>query len=338
MKWALTADLQFNTQPRYSVVLPDGTTSRLADTVEAFRWIVEEAVVTHGCQGLLVLGDIFDSRTSIDVSVLDKTCRAFADASADIEVHVLVGNHDSYLRTPSLNSLQALSGVAEIHEKVEEHGPFAFVPWTDDLDSYADSIKRAEKLDAQVMVSHAMFEGAVPLANKGIPLKLLRAKRWEAVFLGDVHEPICLREDPLIQYCGAPLQIHFGDAGGERGFWVYDDQTGAVEFVENGLSPRFHTLREPHEFDGLQIATDRDYFRVKPNNPDDRDAMVERARKESSWVEAEAAPDEFIKPRLDVHASMTDEDLLRRYCEHLGMGSELLVELGCEILEEARNV
>jgi DNA repair exonuclease SbcCD nuclease subunit len=335
VKWALTADLQFNTQPRYSVLRPDGTTSRLQDTVDAFLWIAQTAREKK-CKGLVALGDIFDSRTSIDVSVLDKTCRAFEAASDGLEVHVLVGNHDSYLRTPSLNSLQALRGFATVHEKVEAHGPFAFVPWTDDAARYADAIKRAEKFKPPVMLSHAMFEGAVPLAGKGLPIKLLSAKRWEAVFLGDVHDPVTLREAPLVQYCGAPLQINFGDAGGERGFWIYDDVSGEVEFIENDVSPRFHVAKTMADFDDAHMVTDRDFVRIKAETSKLTEKLREEFGAYTTWIESEATADEFVKPRLDVAVGMGDEDLIRKFCKHMGVDSEVLIELGVEILSEAR--
>ena len=99
---ALTADLQLQTQPRYSTIASSGATSRLVDFIECLDWIVKEAS-NQGCDALFILGDLFDSRTVIDVSVIDLACRAFARASANLEIHELVGNDHAYLRSPSIN-------------------------------------------------------------------------------------------------------------------------------------------------------------------------------------------------------------------------------------------
>lgn len=338
MKWALTADCQFNIQLRYSVLLPDGITSRLRDTVDAFRWVVDTAL-DLGCEGMHVLGDIFDSRTSIDVSVIDQTCRAFEYAAKHMQVHALVGNHDSYLRTPALHSLGALQAHARVHSEVAHFGEFVFVPWTDDPEQYAafvgvaEGYTRKKKNPATVMLSHALFEGAVP-AGKGLPMSLL-SDQWEAVFLGDVHDPITLRDDPLVQYCGAPLQIHFGDAGGTRGFWTYDDKTGEVEFVENEISPRFHVVQSKGDLDAIEPTTDRDFFRIRGSAATEE--VFAEIRSKSTWVESEVRPDEFEKPRIDVSTSMSDEELLRKYCKHLGKSSDALIKSGLGVLEEARG-
>tara|TARA_R100001086_G_scaffold192515_1_gene109730 strand:- start:9834 stop:10853 length:1020 start_codon:yes stop_codon:yes gene_type:complete len=336
-RFALTADLQFNTQAGYSTLLPSGITTRLRDTIEAFEWVVATAT-ERGCEALLALGDIFDSRVQIDVSVLDQTCRAFQLASESIDVHVLVGNHDSYLRTPAMNSLQALTAYATVHEEVTEWEQFAFVPWTDDADVYADLCASAAETDAAVFLSHAMFEGAVPMA-KGLPLDLIEEGRWDMAFLGDVHDPVCVREDPLVQYCGAPLQIHFGDAGGDRGFWIYDDEADTVEFIANDVSPRFHTVRSLDELQELAdvITTDRDFLWLNIEDADELDEARDLARSMSSWVRATTKPSKRIRPRLKVSARMTDEELVRAYCERVGMEDEATIERGVRLMKEARS-
>ncbi|MBM3494209.1 MAG: hypothetical protein FJX72_07805, partial [Armatimonadetes bacterium] len=123
---ALTADLQLQLQPRYSTISSEGITTRLQDFIHCLGWVADSAVA-EGCDALFVLGDLFDSRTTIDVTVIDRACRAFAEIAKRIEVHVLVGNHDAYLRTPTFNSTQMLSGVATVHEVVAAVGPFVVV-------------------------------------------------------------------------------------------------------------------------------------------------------------------------------------------------------------------
>lgn len=332
MKFAVTADLQFDSQPRYSTLNADGISTRLDDTLKCFAWIVETATA-RGCDGLLVLGDIFDSRTSVEVLVADQVCRAFRAASKHLSAFVLVGNHDAALRHPRLNSLQMLAGAATvIEEPMIVGGDVAAVPWYDRHEAVSEALREVKKSRAKCLVSHVMVEGAVP-KGKGIPLSWLDG--WKTVLLGDVHEPKVLRASPRIQYVGAPLQIDFGDAGGARGFTILETTTGKVEFVENEKSPRFYLLTDANE--STDEIRSEDFVRVRVQNPRAARAVTERVSKLSKWVEADAVPDEEIAARLEIPAGADDDKVLTMYAKHVGVFTPELVATGKSIIEEARK-
>ena len=335
---ALTADLQLQPQPRYSTLTADGVTTRLQDFVDCLHWVADSAL-EHDCDTLFILGDLLDSRTVIDVTVIDMACRAFRAIAEKIKVHVMVGNHDAYLRTPRMNSTQMLAGVATVHEAVSQVGPFAVVPWTDNADDYRASIQRANKLRSgkakpEFLLSHGMFGEAVPMA-KGLPVEWLTEGGWRGVYLGDVHDPVVLQKSPTIRYVGSPLQIHFGDAGRQRGFVVLDTATAKHQFVENTKSPRFHILTSVDDVPEPQ--TDRDFFRVKVKDQELADVLVAEAQKLSAWVEAETSSSNFENVRIDAAGSLGDEELLTAYCKHVAVDADLLVPLGLELLQEARE-
>ncbi len=337
MKIAITADLQIQSQPRYSVLRPDGLSSRLHDLLDCLSWIVKTARA-DGCTELFVLGDLFDSRTVIDVSVIDAVCRTFRDLSEQLGMHLLVGNHDAYLRTPSLTSLQMLrSDRVTVHESVGLHkaARTVFVPWCDDPEDYCRLLLQAAEMKADTLCSHGMFEGSVPMA-KGHPIAWLTDHPWKNVFLGDVHDPVILRRKPnLIRYVGAPMQHHFGDAGQQRGFVIFDTDTGRSKFVENTQSPRFHKIASLDE--EIEPATERDFFRVVAKDLDESSALVVKCKKLSTWVESEAVPDVVTTTRIRAAGSLTEAELLKTYCGKLHVPPEALVPLGLDILAEARS-
>lgn len=338
MRVALTADLQIQPQPRYSTLLPSGITTRLQDFLDCLRWIAKKAV-DENCDKLFILGDLLDSRTVIDVTVIDQTCRTFAEIAKSIEVHVLVGNHDAYLRTPRLNSTQMLAGVATVHESVEVVGPFVTVPWTDNQDDYRAAIKRANVLSASksrpgFLLSHGMFGDAVPMA-KGLPVEWLQEGKWRGVYLGDVHEPVILQKNPVIRYVGSPLQIHFGDAGRDRGFVVLDTESGKQKFVSNDVSPRFHFVTSVDEVP--EPVTDRDFIRVKAEDAELSEALTKSVTKLSNWVEVETSAKHAEQVRIEAAGTLSDEELLRAYCKHVLVDPDLLVPLGLQLLQEARD-
>lgn len=335
MKWAVTADTQFDDQMRYAKILPSGLSSRLRDAIQCFEWVVEEAVARK-CEGLIVLGDVFDSRTAIEISVLDQVLRAFSGAAAELEIMVLVGNHDSYLRTPKVNSAQVFLGIADVWDSPVVVGEFAFSPWVDDVEVLAAQVKMlAADSRPRYLLGHCLVQGAVP-SHVGIPPALLLPERWERVLLGDVHEPIALA-DGKIQYVGAPMQWHQGDQGRERGFFVLDDADSSLEFVPNLMSPRFYTLTSVDQLPKFPIR-DCDFVRIKTDDPDVHKAIVEEigptaATVESLLVQFEGAEE----PRLEISTSDPQAEVLARYLKYHDVDDEALLELGCELLDEASH-
>ena len=326
MKVAITADLQFSEQGKLSHQTPEGITSRLADQIACFEWIVATSV-ERGCEGLVAIGDIFDSRRSIPVPVLDRVCRAFHAASDQLWIAVVVGNHDTPLRTPGINSLQTLLGSSEVWDASGVDGEFAFVPWTEDPDEYRHAIGTvAAERSAKYLFSHVMIEGAVP-AEVGKPKTDLRPGRWNRVFLGDIHEP--MEFSPNIKYAGAPMQHHYGDAGGERGFVVLDTDTDEIEFIENDISPRFHMFTDDNfEHD----VGERDYVRIRVTDADLGEEIAAEVGRLTSWVENEAVKLDDAPPRMDVTTAEPKEVLMRKFVENSGSELPDLVDVGLEIM------
>lgn len=333
--WALTSDTQFDEQSSYSMIGPEGISSRLLDSIRCFDWIVD-AAITRKCKGLLHLGDVFDSRTAIDVTVLDQVGRAFWRAhDRGLEVILMAGNHDSSLRNATVNSLWPFAGVATIVDEPLVIEQFAFVPWVEDDDVFADGIAyvSANKA-AHYLFAHCMIEGAVPAAiGVGRPLSSLNPNRWKQIVLGDVHDPVKLGKN--VQYCGSPMQWHYGDAGQKRGFWLLDDKTGALEFIENKISPRFHLLT------GVDNGKVRkgDFVRVRTEDPVVSREIVKSVSKSAAQrVDVEAVEIVDTEPRLAIRASDAHEPVLRRFVEYQGMQEvDGLVDLGLEILQEAQH-
>lgn len=343
MKVAIVSDTQFDEQLSYATILATGLSSRLHDSIACFGWVVHEAKL-RGCKQLFHLGDVFDSRTTIDVSVLDQVGRAFFAAHDDgMELVLLVGNHDSYLRTPAVNSLWPFAGVATIVDEPMVLGSFALCPWIEDDDAFAKEVNRlANDPKAKFLFSHCMVEGSVPNVPGIRPLAALMPKRWRQVVLGDVHDPVQVA--PNVRYCGSPMQWHYGDAGGTRGFLVLDTASGAIEFVENELSPRFHKLAGfnvdvSEVTGGPQGPRGGDFVRITSEIPwVAREIEEELSTRQLRRLESVAVELPDQAPRLDVRVTNPHEEVLRRYVEHVGMGEvDGLVEAGLEILEAVKN-
>jgi UDP-2,3-diacylglucosamine pyrophosphatase LpxH len=64
---------------------------------------------------LVVLGDIFDNRTSINTKVLNSVVKLFETLSKIIEIHIILGNHDIFAMTdPEINSVVSIRNIQNI--------------------------------------------------------------------------------------------------------------------------------------------------------------------------------------------------------------------------------
>lgn len=333
--WAVSADLQLDLHARLSTLDASGLTTRLRDMLECLRWIGKTAI-QRKCEGLILIGDIFDSRTKLDIAVLDQSCRILHELSRELPITMVVGNHDSMLRTPQYNSLQVFRGYAHVVEEPTMFftggRKFVCVPWYDDPDTLSTQIQAAYDMNGgDYLFTHVLCEGAVPVQGKGFPVKDLLPGKFKQVLLGDVHDPMELRKN--VRYVGAPMQIDYRDAGGTRGFYLLDTEDNSLEFVENTISPRFHVI-EDATVEGVRA---QDFVRVRTDDPGIAEEALAAAQRVAHHVETTFVEDEDIEVRLDVRTDQEDADVLRRFVEHQGLpDADPLVNLGLDLLQEAK--
>lgn len=341
MKWLLLSDPQFDEQWSYSRPGPDGGSVRLKDQIDMLDWAFDVAKAT-GCQGFLTLGDVFDSRTELSLPVIDAVCTAYRrrvalarEEHGEFRLGFLVGNHDAYLRNASVTSLRVFDGYADVVSSMQVIDKFALVPWCDNRDKYIGMLGAAEKTKAQFLFSHGIIKGTIPDPNIGYDVTLFNPPRWKSVWMGDVHGACSPAKN--VHYVGAPMQHHFGDAGGQRGVVVLDDVTGAYKRVWNEISPQFHIVRTADEAATLlQRDTSRDFIRVEIPDPAESASAAHALRARCAWVEAPALEVEGdAAPRIDLKTAVSDMDVLKRYCAFKGVEDPDYVAMGASILKES---
>lgn len=339
-KWGLCADWQFALGNRLSTPNEQNVSSRLNDALNCFDWVVNTCV-QQGCEGLFILGDVFDSRTVLDLPVIDRVCRKMKEVSQRLPLSILSGNHDSYLRQSSINSLQMFLGVATVHSVPCVVGDFAFVPWTEDVKDFENAVIGCANAGAKYLLSHMLVEGAVPKAS-GVPVGILHPERFERIFLGDVHSPECVDTGgPTdIQYVGSAMQIDYRDVDGLRGFIIFDAAANDFEYFQNEISPRFHILSDI----SFEEVRKGDYVRVRTGSAESSRVVVEALKQHSEEpiaIESDFVEVEDLALRLDVHSSDGEQAVIKKYVDYVigertGERNKRLVSLGTEIFEEAR--
>lgn len=327
MRVALTADWQFDEGINLSTVCDGGIYSRLQDQVDCFHWMMA-AAKGHSCTQLVVAGDLFESRTEISVMVLDQVGRLLHKASSAFQlVHLLVGNHDTYLRTPSMSALHTLrSQVVKIHDQpVALESGLAFLPWDDDPEQIS---RWAQSLvgEGNYLVGHLTLAGLFPKRG-GVSIESLSPERWEYVLLGDIHDPLTIEGYPNVRYIGSPLQLDYGDAGKPRGFYILDTNAGELTYVENEASPRFHVVETEPQVDSVRSG---DFARVTPD-------LATRVCLRTGRVEIRGEAKDLAPSPSRLATSERGEAMLREYCELKNVPQDdvdRLVTLGMELLQE----
>lgn len=157
----------------------------------------------------------------------------------DIELHVLVGNHDSvYRNTLDVNSIDLLLEEYRnirtyVDPTVIELGgcEIMMVPWICDANE-EQTFLMADKTSAQVLFGHLelagyeMYKGGY--IDHGFSDKWL--KKFDIVCSGHYHHKSTRGN---INYLGCPYEMTWSDYNDPKGFHIFDTDTRTLEFVEN---------------------------------------------------------------------------------------------------------
>ncbi len=268
----VTADVQLHCHTQFAQ-LRNGRNSRLQDGLDC----IEQAAYLADGGTLLINGDLFHDRRSIDVGVLHATAELFQRVSRQCTVVVSVGNHDQYLRDGRAHAIAPFCGMVTVID-----GPqllhlaggtiLGAVPFHPEIGIIAAAIERLtlemleyEGCPMSVLAVHAPVIAARMGGNRinasGLTLNQLRADVWTHVTLGHFHAPQQLASN--VAYCGSPLQIDWSESGDEKRFQIFD-QDGMTSVLVDDM-PRFRKITL-EDYDRMLASGDlsltADFFNV----------------------------------------------------------------------------
>ena len=177
------------------------------------------------------MGDAFDNRKSIDFWGLDWTKRVVLDPLSKYNVHMVVGNHDIFLRnSTSINSPELLLQnypnikVYATPQTVNIGGIDIFlIPWICD-DNYDRTIKLMNKTKAKIAAGHLELQGFRVNRNlvmeHGLDANLF--SNFTKVFSGHYHTR---SDNGTVFYLGNPYEMYWTDVNDVRGFTIFDTET-----------------------------------------------------------------------------------------------------------------
>ena len=188
------------------------------------------------------LGDLMDRRKYVSYRILKDFRERFIQPflHLEIDLHILVGNHDIYFRnTNDVNSLQELLGAnyKNIHiypeaQEIDFDGfPILMMPWINPQNEIY-SFGMMDETKADTMVSHLEVVGfemhGGHFSESGFDKS--QFKKFDTIFSGHYHKK---SDDGQIYYLGTPYQMTWSDYNCPKGFHVFDTETRELTRITN---------------------------------------------------------------------------------------------------------
>jgi DNA repair exonuclease SbcCD nuclease subunit len=232
----------------------------------ALKWAVwlKEELNKQNIQDIFILGDVYHYRDEVAVNTIH-TVHQILDLWRDLNIVILVGNHDAYYKDRSdINSLTILNGknnitVIDKPTTTIVHGKkLTFLPWGSSISDLPNS---------DILFGHFEIESfkmnSFKVCDHGTKTSDLLNKAG-LILTGHFH----LREERIydngtIVYVGNPYEMDFGDTGTTKGYYILDITDNSYEFFENKISPKHKkiTLSELS-----QLKTDNSILQNSFNN------------------------------------------------------------------------
>jgi len=194
------------------------------------------------------MGDIFDSRKSIDYYSLEWSKRVIFEPMKKYKVHAITGNHDCYYKnTNEINSPELLlkdypniTTYSKAEEIVLDGLQILLLPWIN-VENYDESKKMIDESTSKVAMGHLEINGFKAtrghMMETGMDTTVF--DKFDAVYSGHYQTR---STNGKIHYLGNPYEMFWNDVNDvNRGFHLFDTDTLEHTPVNNPYQ-LFHNL------------------------------------------------------------------------------------------------
>lgn len=303
MAFVLLSDPHCHTWSMFSKTNPDGVNSRLRIILDEMVRAAKTAA-SHKIDKMVIAGDIFHVRGSIDPEVLNPVQDTIIQImDMGISIYAIPGNHDlkSKETTELGSAIQTLSqtfsmaGTFSIaNEPTAFNAPkVAMVPWCSDNEVL---LQRIEDLSVQVnnpgewdLIIHAGIDDVLPgMPSHGLTAAALSRYGFRTVFAGHYHNR--KQVAPGVWSIGATTHQTWSDVDTRAGFLIVEDDGTIREFDTH--APKFIDVSTMSEEDAL-LAASGNYVRFRGAAITPKDAEILR----NAFVSAGALGVSIQSPR-----------------------------------------
>ena len=205
------------------------------------------ALEEYGVETVIHMGDAFDSRKSIDYQSLEWSKRVVFNPLKKYDVHMIVGNHDTYYKnTNEVNSpellLQTYKNIKTYSKPTEVNVgglDILFLPWINQENEEL-SFNTIKKTTCRCAMGHLELQGfrvnRSLIMEHGLQSELF--EKFERVYSGHYHTR---SNDGKVFYLGNPYEMFWTDVNDTRGFHIFDTET-LEHFPINNPYKMFHNI------------------------------------------------------------------------------------------------
>ena len=185
----------------------------------------------EGIDTIIHMGDVFDSRKSIDYYSLEWAKRVVFEPLKKYNVHAIIGNHDCYYKnTNDTNSpqllLQSYPNVKTYQEITEiqiGNLQVLFIPWIN-AENFENSVNTIKVSNSKCAMGHLELNGF--RAHRGHTMEegmdSTLFEKFDRTFSGHYHTR---SDNGKIFYLGNPYEMFWNDVNDSRGFTIFDTET-----------------------------------------------------------------------------------------------------------------
>ena len=229
----------------------------LHDYFELFyKNIFFPALEEQGVEIVVHMGDAFDNRKSIDFWGLDWTRRVVLEPLRKYEVHMIVGNHDIFLRNST--EINAPELLLKDYPNIKTYSSptntkvggidMTFIPWICS-ENYDETLKVIKKSKAKIAMGHLELQGFrvnkhLVMEEHGLDPNIFT--KFQKVFSGHYHTR---SDNGRIFYLGNPYEMYWTDVNDTRGFHIFDTETFEHTPINNPYKLFYNIYYEdtPHQ-------------------------------------------------------------------------------------------
>jgi hypothetical protein len=220
------------------------------------------ALEENGVETVIHMGDAFDNRKSIDFWGLDWTKRVVLEPLRKYETHMIVGNHDIFLRNST--EINAPSLLLNDYSNIKTYSSptntkvggidMTFIPWICS-ENYDETLKVIQKSKAKIAMGHLELKGFrvnkhLVMEEHGLDSDIF--KNFTKVFSGHYHTR---SDNGRIFYLGNTYEMYWTDVNDTRGFHIFDTETLEHTPINNPYKLFYNIYYEdtPHQmFDATE--------------------------------------------------------------------------------------
>ena len=185
----------------------------------------------HGIDTIIHMGDVFDSRKSIDYQSLEWSRQIVFEPLKKYKVYAITGNHDCYYKnTNYVNSPELLLTSYknwEIYSSPIEINvgglDILLLPWINS-ENYQTSVQAIENSKCKVAMGHLEINGFRAtrghMMETGMDVDVF--DKFDVVYSGHFHTR---STNGKIHYLGNPYEMFWNDVNDTRGFHLFDTDT-----------------------------------------------------------------------------------------------------------------